>query len=586
MKKLNLLLAALALSFGGCKCEPPTNRLLPFIEVIDAMGGERTSVDFGFVQVSVKGVQKVRVRNSGNGALSISAVEPSRSEFGVDSALPFEVAAGGEGELELTFTPTVADQRITGTVRLTTNDPMRQTVELQVAGQGVTAVARPSPTTLAFGDVYVGEMKTLTLTLTNAGGNALPVMGASITGMPPALTGNFANLTNAMIAPGESASVTVTFAPTVAAVGPITGAVQIAIDAAFGGGVTVPITGRATQALPRMCFKFDDTGVETCTDQITTNLNVQFGALCDNRIYATGPGACTPQTGQRSGKLYFRNEGNVPLDFSVRYRPYIYGGARCDGGVPTSDFVFSNVPVPDGGLPMDLSMSTTSLPAMESDPRPWETAPITVTYRAASACPDEAAEQAQVLWTRQNSTHMPGTLFATLSGSSLLPAAKAKTVNIGQPGQPADVPLTTSIPVELVTNEGAAPLTLNSVELWEEFPAFLPDGGTYDAGGPEGGILSMCNPASPTYEFSDCARFQWVPGQSPAMLLPVTLDGGRMAGNPSQATIGRMFVGCLADGGSCPPATTRYKVIAVVNTSDPYAPRVVVPIIAYVRYLP
>ena len=26
--------------------------------------------------------------------------------------------------------------------------------------------------------------------------------------------------------------------------------------------------------------------------------------------------------------------------------------------------------------------------------------------------------------------------------------------------------------------------------------------------------------------------------------------------------------------------------IAIVNTSDPYAPRVVVPIIAYVRYLP
>ena len=589
-----LFVAAALLAGVSCKCGGPTQRLQPQLEVLEDMSAaERTSVDFGFVQVNIKGVQQVRVRNAGTAVLQISEAAFTSTQFGTDTPLPFEVAPGDEGKLALTFTPTAPDQRVTGTVTLTSNDPMRQSYVLQLAGQGVTAVARVSPTTINFMDVYVGETKTVMLTLTNAGGNALPVRGASITGSPNGVSGNFASFTGVMIAPGASATVPVTFAPMAGApVGPITGAVVIDIEASSGGSVTVPITGRATQALPRMCFKFDDEAMERCTDQISHSLTVPFGALCDNRIYATGPNACTAQNGQRKGKLYFRNEGNIPIAYSARYQPYLYSGSRCgDGGVAQSDFIFDNVPVPDGGVPMDLTTNTMNLPMNEMVARPWESMPIGITYRASSGCRDEAADQARILWTRQDpATTMPirapGTLLATLTGTSILPSAKPKTVNIGQAGQPTDVPLGMPIPVELVTNEGLAPLTLNSVELWEELPAYLPDGGTYDGGGPEGGLLSMCNPASTTYEFSDCARFQWAPGQSPAQLLPVTLDGGRMPGNPSQATVGRLFIGCLNDGGSCPPNATRYKVIAIVNTSDPYAPRVAVPIITWVRFLP
>ena len=236
-------------------------------------------------------------------------------------------------------------------------------------------------------------------------------------------------------------------------------------------------------------------------------------------------------------------------------------------------------------------MATSNLPLMESAPRPWESMPVTVTYRPTSYCRAEGADQAQVLWTRQDpATTMPvrtpGTLFATLTGGSLLPSAQPKTVTIGQPGQPASVPLASAIPVELVSNEGIAPLTLNSVELWEELPAYLPDGGTYDGGGPEGGILQICTASSTNNEFSDCSRFRWAPGQAPSNLLPITLDGGASMTMPSQAVVGRMFVGCLPDGGACPLAETRYKIVAVVNTSDPYAPRVNVPIIARVKFVP
>jgi hypothetical protein len=580
-----ILVAMLGLSAAACDCGENAKKIAPALEVLTDDGtAERTSVDFGFVQVNLKGTQKVRVHNSGTGQLTINNPSAMPSQFGLDNMLPLAVDPGEDGQLLTTFTPTVPDQRVTGTLTLSSNDPKRDSFVLMLAGQGVTAVARPTPAMLAFGDVYVGESSTKMLTLTNAGGNALPVTGASITGMPNGVSGDFTSLTNVMIAPGGSATVPVTFAPMVGGlIGSVTGAVVIQIDAAFGGNVTVPLTGRATQALPRMCFKFDDSATETCTDQVTTNLNVSFGALCDNRLYS-----CPGSTGQRTGKLYFKNEGNVPVSFSAMYKPYIYPGVRCgaDAGV-LSDFVFSNVVVPDGGVPAPFNMATTSLPMAESDPMPWETAPISITYRAASQCLDEGADQAQILWTRQGPLgRNPSTLFATLTGTSLLPNAKPKPVNLGQALQPYEVPSPTPVPVELVTNQGAAPLTLTSVEMWEELPAYLPDGGTYDGGGPEGGILSLCNPASPTYQDSDCARFQWAPGQSPGQYLPATLDGGATASNPTLTTVGKLFVGCINDGGDCPPATTRYKVIAIVNTSDPYASRIAVPIIAYVRLKP
>ncbi|MBL8956162.1 MAG: choice-of-anchor D domain-containing protein, partial [Myxococcaceae bacterium] len=483
-----LLLVALTFSVVSCKCGT-TRTTNPALDVLDAMGNARTSVDFGDVQVNIKSTQELRIRNSGNALLTLTAATFSRTEFATDSALPFDIGAGDEAMLKLTFTPTVADQRITGKVTFASNDPMKPTYDVELAGRGVTAVARVAPAMAAFADVYVGDMKTLTLTLTNAGSTSLPVVGGSIAGSSADVTGDFTSITGVMLASGESKSFTVTYRPTIT--GTIGGQVVVEVDPAFGGDVTVPITGRGTQSLPRMCFKLDDQPMERCTDQVISSLDVPFGPLCDNFIYGNdgGPNACTAQSGQRSGTLYFRNEGNVPVQFSVRYRPYLAAGTRCPGLPAHSDFVFSNVPVPDGGAPGDFNAPTVSLPLNEMVVKPWETTPVRITYRASSRCPDEIAEQAQVLWTRQGDQRTPGTLFMVLSGSSLLPAAKAKTLTLGQQGLPASVPLANPISMELVTNEGVAPLNVTAVQLMEELPFYLPDGGQADGGGPGGGLL-------------------------------------------------------------------------------------------------
>jgi hypothetical protein len=560
-----LLISSAVLVTAACDCGGKTHNLVPQIQVVEAdMTTARTSVDFGLVQINVKGVQKVHVRNDGNGTLTIDSFSCPDPHFGVDDVLPLSLEPGEVKDVSLTFSPLVPDLRVTSTLTLSSNDPSTPKYDLMVAGQGVTAVAKASPNPLDFGDVYVNESKQVMLTVTNTGGNDLPVMTAKLTGSPAGVTGDFTNLTNAMVPAGGSVSVPLTFTPTVT--GAMTGGVEIDVDPVYGTNLSVPLMGRGTQALPQMCFKFDDLGMEQCTDQTTTTLNVVFGSLCDNNLFT-----CAGMSGQRTGTLYFKNVGNVPVKYSATYTPYPYSNPRCDAGMPPhSDFTFANVP-DDGGAPMPVNMATSSLPMMASDPMPWQTTPIAVGYRATSRCTSEGADQATVVWTRQDpigTTHLPQTLLMTLTGGSLLPAAKAKPVNIGQANAPAAIPFNLPLGVELVTNEGQAPLTLTSADLFE------------DCGMTDGGCLNSCANADAG---ANCKGFIWADGGIPSQLLPVTLDGGANAGMPSQKVIGKLFVGCAANDGSCPTAVTHLKVYAVVQTSDPYAPTVTVPLNAYVQ---
>ena len=278
-------------------------------------------------------------------------------------------------------------------------------------------------------------------------------------------------------------------------------------------------------------------------------------------------------------KLYFKNEGNVPVSYSLQYDALPYGSARCDGGSVASDFTFSNAPqLADGGQNPKFSVATTRLPMNATDPKPWETAPINITYRATSLCRDDAADQARVLWTRQGeptgTTRMPGTLFLTLSGSSQLPRAVNSDWSCGTMGSPATLPC--EAPFFGVNNGGDAPLKVTQVELWQEFPLTFGDGG-----GPTGGIFQACDPMNPS---GDCAAFKWkqIDGGDPNQYAPHTLAAATSPSQPTQIVLGRLAFGeaCL-DGGltSCP--NTQFRLYAVISTDDPYGPKVVTKISGY-----
>jgi len=553
-----LCVAALLLSLAGCDCGTQTRKRFPKIEVLDEMGAARTSVEFGQVQLNFTATKKVRIRNSGTAALTLSKAEFTKPLFAVGEPLPISLDVNGEYELPLTFTPTVADQRETGTVTITTDDPEKPTVQLTLAGTGVTATAIVQPTTLDFGEVYVGETKQLTFSLTNSGSNELPVTSAQLGAtVDPSVSANLTPLVKTL-AGGESVMVTVTFAPTAPVA--LMGDLELVLPAGVGNK-TIPIRGSGIQALPKLCFKFDDSPTEQCTDGTAgMNLDVRFGNLCDDRVYPPDAGfVCEldggPVAYTRSGTMFVRNDGNTPVSFSMN----ITAGApsRCDGGA-SIDFRYANAPLlSDGGTQTNWMVPTFKLPNAVTDPRDWKTAPVAITYRARSACRGgDDTDLSTIVWTHQGeplgTMRRPNTMLATLTGSSILPQPLPFPVTFtGNSPVPQDV--------SLVSNTGDGPVKLLAAELWQSA---------------DGGMTPGVRCAD--VDAGACTWFAWVQGPT----LPVLLEGTNVPGGRVSKKVGTISYGSFnPDGGLYTPPSQEQRVWAIVDTTDPYMPKVTVPII-------
>lgn len=547
------LCVVVALSFFGCECGPSTRRKNPKIEVLDDMGNSRTLVDFGQVQLNFKAVKRLRIRNAGDAPLTISKAEFSKALFAVDTMLPVTLGVNEENMFPLAFTPNVADQRETGNVVLTTDDPANARVTIELAGTGVTATAIVQPTQLDFGDVYVNEMKELTLTLTNSGSNELPVTSATLMMAGADVTSDTAPLVKTL-GGGESASITVRFAPTSQQV--LMGSLEIVLPMGVGNQ-SIPIRGTGIQAQPRLCFKFDDSAMESCTDGMGMALDVRFGSFCDARVYPPDGGlTCVLDGGaepyERSGRMYVRNEGNTPVSFTMS----ISQGQtnRCDGG-STIDYTYANAPLaPDGGSVATFMVPTQRLPLIATDPRPWETAPVAVTYRARSSCRSDGSDLSTIIWNRQGeplgTMRLPNSMVATVTGASRLSDPQPNGVTFtGNNPAPQDV--------TLVSNTGDGPVRLLGVELWQSA---------------DGGLV-------PTERCSmvtggACQWFSWASGPT----LPVTLSGTTTPGGRISQVIGQLEYGTLDDAGVRVVPSQEQRIFAVVNTSDPYTPTVTVTI--------
>lgn len=556
MKNMNprlvpALLALFVVVLPACSCDDRVKRTFPKLEVIDEMGNERGAIDFGQVQLNTTSTARIRMRNSGTAVLTISEATFSNSKFTSGETLPALIEQNGELMFAFNFKPTEPDLREMGTVTLKTDDPQRQTVQISLFGTGIAAVATVMPRTLDFGEVYVGEDKSLDVTLTNAGSNELQVTAATLTpAMPAGLSGSLTPLQTTLTA-GSSAKATLKFAPT------MTGDLSATIDITLGGGLDplrVTIRGKAIEAVPRVCFRFDDSAMETCTDRMTTTLQFPFGSLCDNRLFpADGGIRCQSGDGgtvasARSGRVYVRNEGNTPVSYSFNLN--LLAGGRCDAGTGI-DFQFSNAPAPDAGRFM---VATAKLPNQVSDPKPWETAPVTVTYRPTSQCRDDAADQAQLFWSRQNeplgTNRLPQSFVVILNGQSLLPRGVSSDINISLSGQVTSVTQN----YNGLSNLGDAPLTIRTAQLWQA--SFLADGGTGTE--PFEECLSGAGGA--------CRFFWW----STPPTLPTQLNGTPSPSQPVTRVLGQIGFGQQDGGLVAPQVGTAYRVFAVFETDDPY----------------
>lgn len=103
-----------------------------------------TSFSFGNSNVGVAQQQNLPVANTGSVPLIITSITPSNPQFAVVSpSLPLTIAAGGQAQIALRFTPSSAGIQ-GGTLTIASNDPASATTSVALSGFGGTTTAPAS----------------------------------------------------------------------------------------------------------------------------------------------------------------------------------------------------------------------------------------------------------------------------------------------------------------------------------------------------------------------------------------------------------------------------------------------------------
>jgi hypothetical protein len=167
------------------------------------------SLSFGNVAVGNSGTQSETLTNSGGSSVTISQANVSVNSFRVTGlSLPMTLSAGQSFTFGVAFAPTTGGGA-TGTISVM-SDASNATLTISLAGTAtVTGQLAVSPATLNFGNVIVGQSKSLTGTLT-ASGSSITVTNAGMTTSEFTVSGLSLPLT---LSAGQSASFSVKFTP-------------------------------------------------------------------------------------------------------------------------------------------------------------------------------------------------------------------------------------------------------------------------------------------------------------------------------------------------------------------------------------
>jgi hypothetical protein len=169
----------------------------------------RPILDFGTVTVgSSKNLSDV-ITNNSTSPVTLTARYVG-SGFHVDSpALPLKIAPGQQAAVAISFKPQAA-ARTTGKISFVGNGTKIQ-VDLVVSGTSVkSGRVTVSPAAVAFGNVLVGQSRSLSATLTNPGSSSVTLAQASVSSAAYSTP----NLKLPMVlAPGRSTTMTIEFSP-------------------------------------------------------------------------------------------------------------------------------------------------------------------------------------------------------------------------------------------------------------------------------------------------------------------------------------------------------------------------------------
>ena len=198
-----------------------------------------SSVAFGTVTVNSTNSQPITLKNNGNTTLTFSQISVTGAGFGQTGlSTSTTIAAGASATFNATFDPS-SSGTVSGSITLTTNgSPSPLVISLSGTGQTASLLLGASPTTLAFGNVLDQSSKQMTTSLTNNGNADVTISGVTVVGLGFTASGI---VNGTVLTPGQSATLTVTFAPTSG--GPVNAAAATITSNATNSPTIIALTG-------------------------------------------------------------------------------------------------------------------------------------------------------------------------------------------------------------------------------------------------------------------------------------------------------------------------------------------------------
>jgi hypothetical protein len=185
---------------------------------------------------STSPAQVVILTNTGTAALAITSVVPS-GPFTQSNTCGTSLAAGASCTVSVSFSPTSPGLQQGGLTITDNSSPATQIVTLIGIAVLSSSQLSVSPASLSFGNVSLGSSAVQTVTLTNSGPDAVTISQDYVTGTGFSVSGLSQPQT---VAAGQSATLTVTFAPTVP--GSATGTLAV-VSNATNSPATVSLSG-------------------------------------------------------------------------------------------------------------------------------------------------------------------------------------------------------------------------------------------------------------------------------------------------------------------------------------------------------
>lgn len=172
-----------------------------------------TALDFGTIPVNESLIKYVKITNlacsscGDSFVLNLSNFE-APSDFIVTPPSDTSLDPGQSVSIPVTYAPTSTGSK-TGKFKITTNDPLNTTLQVDVAGRAANSSLDPSVLNLNFGDTHLGSPKTLVFSIRNKGTSSL-----SINGVTPPSSRILVTPTSATLAAGVTQNFQVTYTPT------------------------------------------------------------------------------------------------------------------------------------------------------------------------------------------------------------------------------------------------------------------------------------------------------------------------------------------------------------------------------------